>query len=427
MILTLCLVFGILLLLGVPIAFTLGISAMVMLALYSPTGVAMVPDVMYNALDTFPLMALPFFVITAEFMVRGGSSRYLIDVANCLFKHHWGGLAIVTVVSCTFFGAICGSSVATAMAIGIIVVPAMMESGYPRTFSLGVVAAAGTIAIMIPPSGAMIIYGIVAEESIPRLFLAGFVPGVTQAILYILWIKYDSRRKNIARTPVKASWTETFQAVKKALPALSLPLIILGGIYTGLCTVTEAAGLSAVVAIFISVFVYREIPLGRVITVAGEAMRGAGMILFIISTAIVFGNWLTEAGLPARLVKYATDMKLNAFGFLLACNIILLFLGCFLEVVSTMLITLPILLPLVSALGIDLVHFGIMMTLNMEIALITPPVGLNLYVVSGVGKAPLQETIKGVTPYIVVTLIQLALVTYWPAYTLFVPNLLMPR
>ncbi len=206
-----------------------------------------------------------------------------------------------------------------------------------------------------------------------------------------------------------------------------LPLIILGGIYTGLCTVTEAAGLSAVVAIFISVFVYREIPLGRVITVAGEAMRGAGMILFIISTAIVFGNWLTEAGLPARLVKYATDMKLNAFGFLLACNIILLFLGCFLEVVSTMLITLPILLPLVSALGIDLVHFGIMMTLNMEIALITPPVGLNLYVVSGVGKAPLQETIKGVTPYIVVTLIQLALVTYWPAYTLFVPNLLMPR
>ncbi|HOG15710.1 MAG TPA: TRAP transporter large permease [Syntrophales bacterium] len=427
MILTLCLVFGILLLLGVPIAFTLGLSAMVMLALYSPTGVAMVPDVMYNALDTFPLMALPFFVITAEFMVRGGSSRYLIDVANCLFKHHWGGLAIVTVVSCTFFGAICGSSVATAMAIGIIVVPAMMESGYPRTFSLGVVAAAGTIAIMIPPSGAMIIYGIVAEESIPRLFLAGFVPGVTQAILYILWIKYDSRRKNIARTPVKASWTETFQAVKKALPALSLPLIILGGIYTGLCTVTEAAGLSAVVAIFISVFVYREIPLGRVITVAGEAMRGAGMILFIISTAIVFGNWLTEAGLPARLVKYATDMKLNAFGFLLACNIILLFLGCFLEVVSTMLITLPILLPLVSALGIDLVHFGIMMTLNMEIALITPPVGLNLYVVSGVGKAPLQETIKGVTPYIVVTLIQLALVTYWPAYTLFVPNLLMPR
>jgi C4-dicarboxylate transporter DctM subunit len=427
MILTLCLVFAILLILGVPIAFTLGISAMVMIALYSPTGVMMVPDVMYNALDTFPLMALPFFVITAEFMVRGGSSRYLIEVANCLFKHHWGGLAIVTVVSCTFFGAICGSSVATAMAIGIIVVPAMMKSGYPRTFTLGVVAASGTIAIMIPPSGAMIIYGIVAEESIPRLFLAGFVPGVTQAILYILWIKYDARRKNIARTPVKASRAETMKAVKKAAPALSLPLIILGGIYSGLCTVTEAAGLSSVVAIFISIFIYREIPLGKVVFVAGEAMRGAGMILFIISTAIVFGNWLTEAGLPARLVKLATDMNLSAVGFLLACNLILLFLGCFLEVVSTMLITLPIMLPLVSALGIDLTHFGIMMTLNMEIALITPPVGLNLYVVSGVGKAPLQETVKGVAPYIWITIVQLAMITYWPAYTLFVPNLLMPR
>jgi C4-dicarboxylate transporter, DctM subunit len=313
------------------------------------------------------------------------------------------------------------------MAIGIIVIPAMLEKGYPRPFTLGVVAASGTIAIMIPPSGAMIIYGIIAEESIPRLFLAGFVPGVTQAILYMLWIRYDAGRKNIARTPTKASRPETLQAVKKALPALSLPIIILGGIYSGMFTVTEAAGMSSVVAIFISVFVYREIEFRKIIFVAGEAMRGAGMILFIISTAIVFGNWLTEAGLPAKLVAFATNMKLTAVGFLLACNLILLFLGCFLEVVSTMLITLPIMLPLVSALGIDLVHFGIMMTLNMEIALITPPVGLNLYVVSGVGKAPLEETVKGVFPYIVITLIQLALVTYWPAYTLFVPNLIMPR
>jgi C4-dicarboxylate transporter DctM subunit len=179
-------------------------------------------------------------------------------------------------------------------------------------------------------------------------------------------------------------------------------------------------------AIFISVFIYREVKLREVIGIAGSAMKSAGMIMIIIGTAITFGNWITEVGLPAMLVKFAQDMHLSAFGFLLAVNFILLFLGCFLEVVSIMLITLPIILPLVHAMGIDLIHFGIVMTLNMEIALITPPVGLNLFVISGVGKAPLAEVIKGVFPYIVITIIQLALVTYWPDYTLFLPNLLMP-
>lgn len=426
MILVLSLLFLGLLCLGLPIAFTLGITGMVMVTFYSPAPLHMIPEVMYNALDTFPLMAIPFFVIAAQFMVRGGSSKYLIEMANCYVRHWWGGLAMVTVVSCMIFGAICGSSVATALAIGVIVIPAMLKHGYPRPFALGCIGAAGTIAIMIPPSIAMIIYGIMAEESIPRLFMAGFLPGLMQGAFYMAWIRFDARRKNIGGEP-KASWGETWRATGKAAPALSLPFIILGGIYSGFVTVTEAAALGAVVAILISLLIYKEVKPDQVISICGDAMKAAGMIMFIISTAITFGNWLTEAGLPAKLVEIARDMKFTAFWFLLSVNIALLILGCLLEVVSIMLITLPIILPVIKALGIDLVHFGIVMTLNMEIALITPPVGLNLYVISGVAQAPLAETIRGITPYIIITIIQLALITYWPAYTLFLPNLLMPR
>lgn len=427
MIAVLSIVFGGMLILGVPIVFSLGITAVVMITFYSSTPLLMVPDIMYNSLDTFVLMAIPFFVLTAKFMVQGGSAKCLIDVANCFFKHRWGGLAVASVATCAFFGTISGSSVATALAIGAIVIPAMIQQGYPRPFALGLTAAGGTIAIMIPPSGAMIIYGLMTEQSVPRLFMAGFLPGIMQSILYILWIIYYAKRENIARNPIKATWPETIQVTKKALPALSIPLIILGGIYSGLFTVTEAAAMSSVVAIFIGVFIYKEIKPREIISVAGSAMKSAGMIMFIISTAITFGNWITEAGLPAQLVKYAMDMNLNALGFLLAVNILLLFLGCFLEVASIMLITLPILFPLVIAMGIDPIHFGIMMTLNMEIALISPPVGLNLFIVSGVAKAPLAETVKGVIPFLIITLMQLALITYWPAYTLFLPNLLMPK
>ena len=418
------LVFLGLLCLGLPIAFVLGVTAFIMIAFFSPAPLQMVPEVMYNSLDTFPLMAIPFFVIAAQFMVQGGTSRYLINAANCWVRHWWGGLAMVTVISCMIFGALCGSSVATALAIGVIVVPAMMEHGYPRSFALGVISAAGTIAIMIPPSIAMIIYGIMADESIPRLFMAGFLPGIMQGVFYMIWIRFDAKRKNIGGAP-KAGWPETIRTTYKAIPAFCMPVIILGGIYSGFVTVTEAAALGAVAAILISLFIYREVKPSQLIPLAGDAMKSAGMIMFIICTAITIGNWLTEAGLPASLVQIAKDMNLTAFWFLLSVNIALLILGCLLEVVSIMLITLPIILPVLRSLDINLIHFGIVMTLNMEIALITPPVGLNLYVIAGVGKASLAETIRGVTPYIFITIAQLALITYWPAYTLFLPNLVM--
>lgn len=426
MILVLFAVFTVLMISGLPIAFVLGITSLVMLALYSATPLIMIPDVMFNSLNSFALMAVPFFVIAAQFMLRGGTSKYLIRAADCYVRHFWGGLAIVCVIGCMIFAAICGSSVATALSMGVIIIPAMIKGGYPRAFATGVVAASGTMGIMIPPSIALILYGIITEESIPRLFLAGIVPGILEASLYIGWICFYSRKKGF-RGGEKASGKETFSSTVKAIPALSLPVIVLGGIYTGIFTVTEAASLSAVAAIVISIFIYREVKLRDVLPITAEAMKSAGMIMIIITTAVVFGHWITEEGIPAKLVDFAARMDLSAITFLIFVNILLLFLGTFLEVVSIMLITLPILIPVLNHLGIDLIHFGIIMTVNMEVACITPPVGLNLFVLSGAARVPLHEVVRGAFPFVILGLVEILIVTYLPQIVLFLPNLIMPR
>lgn len=419
-------VFGFLICSGLPIVFVLGITAMVMMALFSATPLIMVPEVMYNSLYSFPLMAIPFFVLAAQFMVRGGTSKYLIAAANCFVRHFWGGLAIVCVISCMIFAAICGSSVATALAMGVIVIPAMAAGGYPRSFATGVVAASGTIGIMIPPSVALILYGVITEESIPRLFLAGVLPGCLEGALYITWIRYYSKKKGF-RGGERASLKETLDSTFKAIPALAMPFIVLGGIYSGIFTVTEAASLAAVAAIVISLFAYREVKFRQVISITADGMKSAGMIMFIISTAIVFGNWITEAGIPERIVEFAKAADLSPIMFLIFINILLLILGMFLEVVSIMLITLPIIMPVLQHLGIDLIHFAIIMTVNMEVALITPPVGLNLYVLSGVARAPLSEVTRGAFPFVILGFIEIAIITYWPQFSLFLPNLIMGK
>jgi C4-dicarboxylate transporter DctM subunit len=419
-------IFFILLCSGLPVAFVLGITSLIMIGFFSPTPLLMVPEVMYNSLYSFPLMAIPFFVIAAQFMQVGGTSRYLIGAADCYVRHLRGGLAIVCVISCTIFAAICGSSVATALTMGVIIIPAMMARGYPRHFATGVVAASGTMGIMIPPSIALILYGIITEESIPRLFMAGVMPGLLEATLYIIWIAYYSRKMNF-HGGEKASARETLRATIKAIPALCLPFIVLGGIYSGIFTVTEAASLAAVAAIVVSLFIYREVKPHRIIGITSDAMKSAGMIMFIISTAIVFGNWITEAGIPAHLVALVSTLNLSPLLFLVFINLMLLFLGMFLEVVSIMLITLPVIMPMLTHLDINLVHFGIIMTVNMEVALITPPVGLNLYVLSGVSRAPLAETIRGAFPFVILGFIEIAIVTYWSQFSLFLPNLLMPK
>jgi C4-dicarboxylate transporter DctM subunit len=422
---TFLLVFFILLLLtGLPIFFVLGITSVVMLVLFSSTPLVMIPEIMFNSLATFPLMAIPFFVIAATFMVRGGTSKYLIQAADSLVGFLSGGIAIVCVLSSMIFAAICGSSVATALAMGVIIIPAMISLRYSRHFATGIVAASGTMGILIPPSIALILYGIITEESIPRLFLAGVLPGCLQGLLYISWIAFYSRKMGYGGQPRK-SLKEIAAALGKALPAISLPFIVLGGIYSGIVTVTEAAALAAVVSLFVSLFIYREVKPRRVIYLFGESMKSAGMIMAIISTAMVFGTWITQAGIPARLVQMVGEYNLPWWGFLIIINIFLLILGMFLEVVSIMLITLPIIFPMLGPLGIDPVHFAVVMTVNMEIALITPPVGLNLFVLSNAAKAPLSEVIRGAAPFVALSLLELGIITYWPPFTLFLPRLIM--
>ena len=425
MIIFLIIFFLLLLITGLPVAFVMGITAVVMLIFFSSTPLLLVPEIMYNSLASFPLMAVPFFVIAATFMVRGGTARYLVDAANALVGSFNGGLAIVCVVSSMIFAAICGSSIATALSMGVIIIPAMMRLGYKRSFATGIVAASGTMGIMIPPSVALIIYGIVTEQSIPRLFLAGVLPGIMEGALYISWIIYYSKKMGYGGEPRK-SLKETVWVLTKALPAFSLPFIILGGIYSGIVTVTEAAALAAVVSLFISMFIYREIKPRQVVPLIGESMKLAGMVMLIVSTAMVFGTWITQAGIPAHLAAKVVEYNLPWWGFLLIVNFLLLALGMFLEVVSIMLITLPIIFPLLAPLGIDPIHFGIVMMVNMEVAFITPPVGLNLFVLSTASKAPLSEVIRGVMPFVILSIIELIIITYWPAFSLYLPKLLMP-
>jgi C4-dicarboxylate transporter DctM subunit len=345
----------------------------------------------------------------------------MIDFATSLIGHWYGGLGLAGVVACALFAAISGSSVATALAMGTILLPAMIERGYPRGFALGVLGASGTIGVVIPPSLALILYGIVTEQSIPRLFLAGILPGLLQAGAFFLWVLYYARRKDFPAEP-PMSLRHRLRVTWRALPAMAVPFVVLVGIYGGFMTITESAALAAVTALIVSVGVYRGFPLSLTLAVIAEALRSAGVIMLIIATALVFGHWMTGSGIPGRLVDFAAHRGFATWEFLLTINVLLLIIGCFLEVVSTLLLVMPILAPVLLPLGVDPVHFGIIFTHNMEVGLVHPPVGLNLYVLSTISDAPIGEVIRGILPFLIILLIVLGIITYVPALTLWLPQ-----
>ncbi len=406
---------------GMPIFLVLGTCAAI---LYFVTGQPLVgvAQLVIDQLNSTTLMALPLFVMAAAFMRFGGVAKALVDLATVWLGGIRGSLGLVTVVACTLFAAICGSSVATALAMGTILLPAMIERGYPRSFALGVVGASGTIGIVVPPSLALILYGIVAEQSVPRLFLAGILPGLLQAAAFFLWVLYDSRRREFPREEPRPL-AEKLTVTLHALPALAVPTVVLVGIYGGLVTVTEAAALSAVVALLVSLIFYRGFHWTRTLLVIADGIRSAGTIMLIVATALAFGHWMTESGIPAQLVKFTIDHGFKTWEFLLAINVLLLALGCFLEVTATLLLVLPILAPALKPLGVDPVHFSIIFTHNMEIGLVHPPVGLNLYVLSTISHAPIGEVIRGIFPFLILLLAVLMIITYVPALTMWLPNL----
>lgn len=405
---------------GLPIYLTLGVLAVILFRL-DGTPLVSVPQLVIDHLNSPTLMAIPFFVMAATVMERGGIGKALVDCAHAWVGSVRGGLALVGVIATTIFAAISGSSVATALVMGTILVPAMLARGYPRPFAIGVTGASATLGILIPPSLAMIVFAVIAEESVPRLFLAGVVPGLIQASLFVLWIVWHSRRAGYpADEPL--SRDSLIRVSVRALPALMLPVIVLGGIYGGLVTVTEAAALSTFVAIVISVFVYRGCRLWEIPSLLSEGMRATAAIVFIIMMALAFGHWLTRSGIPMALVAFATEQDLQAWQFLLFMNLFMLVLGMFLEVIAVILITVPLVLALLEPLGIDPIHYAIVVVVNMELALLTPPIGLNLFVLASITRAPTIEVIRGVGPFIVLMVGLLGLVTYFPELSLWLPR-----
>jgi C4-dicarboxylate transporter, DctM subunit len=405
---------------GMPIFLVLGACAAVLYFVSGQPIIGLAQN-MIDQLNSTTLMALPLFVMAAAFMRRGGVAQALVDLSTAWLGGIKGALGLVAVVSCALFAAISGSSVATALAMGTILLPAMLERGYPRGFSLGVLGASGTIGVVIPPSLALILYGIVTEQSVPRLFLAGILPGLLQAAAFFVWVLWYARRKNFPVEPVMPLRVR-IRVTLSALPAMLVPFVVLVGIYGGFMTVTESAALAAVTALLVSLVVYRGFPWTRTLSVIAEALSSAGVIMLIISTALVFGHWMTGSGIPGRLVEFATHQGFSTWEFLLTMNILLLIIGCFLEVVSTLLLVMPILAPVLMPLGVDPVHFGIIFTHNMEVGLVHPPVGLNLFVLSTISDAPIGEVIRGILPFLVILLIVLGIITYWPALTLWLPR-----
>jgi len=420
-VLFLLLFFG-LLVCGMPIFLVLGVCAAT-LFWWSGQPLIGVASKIIDELNSTTLTALPLFVMAAAFMRRGGVARALVAFSTALLGGLRGALGLVTVVACSLFAAICGSSVATALAMGTILIPAMLERGYPRHFALGVVGASGTIGIVIPPSLALILYGIITEQSVPRLFLAGILPGILQAACFAAWVMYYAHRHDFPREP-RQSARELMRVTLQALPALSVPIVVMVGIYGGLMTVTESAAIAAVVALIVSLFFYRGFRPQETLSVIADGIRSAATIMIIVATALAFGHWMTESGVPAQLVQFTLDHHLRTWQFLLAINVLLLILGCFLEVAATLLLVMPILAPALIPIGVDPVHFSIVFTHNMEIALVHPPVGLNLYVLSSISDAPIGEVIRGIFPFLLLLLFVLGIITYVPELSLWLPRMI---
>ncbi|WP_206813022.1 TRAP transporter large permease [Paradesulfitobacterium ferrireducens] len=416
--------FIILFLLNVPIAISLAMSTIAVIMATSDFNMMMIPQRMFAGLNSAPLMAIPGYVLAGVLMSKGGVSKYLINALRSWIGHLPGGLSVVTILSCMIFAAISGSSPATAAAIGAIMLPAMEKGGYPKRYTMGLIAASGTLGILIPPSIPLIVYGVTSDESIGKLFMAGILPGLLLGgILVAIAIIYA--KKNNYGIGEKYSWAERWRATVKAIPGAFLPVLILGTIYKGVATPTEAAVVAVFYTIIISAFVYKELHFKDIRPVLRETINTSSMIFLIIAAAMVFALFLTNNQVPNKVAQWIGEANLNVFMFFLVTQLMFFIMGTFLEAVSIILITLPILLPIIKHLGIDPIHFAIVMTVNMELAMITPPVGLNLFVVSSMAKERLEEVVRGVLPFIAIMIVVLLVLVIWPDISLYLPREVM--
>jgi C4-dicarboxylate transporter DctM subunit len=402
-----------LLFLRVPIAIALGLSAIATMLLFGEQSLVALAQRFFSALQVYPLLAVPFFILAGALMTTGGVAKRMVAFANALVGHFRGGLAMAALLACALFAAVSGSSPATVVAVGSIMIAGMASAGYTREFAAGMICNAGTLGILIPPSIVMVVYGAVTETSIGDLFIAGVAPGLLLTALLMAAVAILARRLDLPRQP-RADWRTVVKTGRDAVWGLLLVVIILGGIYSGVFTPTEAAAVSAAYAFVIAVFVYRDVRLRDVPRVVADAAKVTAMLMFIIGNAYLFAFVLTTEQVPQTMTQWIIELGLPPWAFLVVLNLVLLAAGSFMEATSVVLIFAPIMFPIATALGIHPVHLGIIMTLNMEIGMITPPVGLNLFVTSGVSGLPVTKVIGAALPWLVVLFLALIVVTYVP-------------
>jgi C4-dicarboxylate transporter, DctM subunit len=412
-----------LMLTGIPVSIALGLTVMTFLFTLTTVPIEAVSMKLFTGIESFEIMAIPFFILAGNFLTHGGVARRMINFATSLIGHWHGGLGLAGIVACAMFALVCGSSVATVAAIGAIVLPEMVRHGYPMRFGAGIITVAGSLGILMLPSIPKIVYAVATNTSIGALFVAGLLPGTMLTIMLCIVTWWIARSRDYPRLP-KASWGETVRTFRESIWGLMLVIIIIGGIYSGLFTATEAAAMAAVYSFFISVFVYRAIGMKDVPRVLLRAANTSAMLLYIVTNAVLFSFVLSNENLPATLADWIAAQNLGWAGFLLFVNILLLLAGNFMEPNSIILIMAPILAPAAKKLGIDLVHFGIVIDVNMEVGLCHPPVGLNLYVASMIARMRITELAVAVMPWLLTMLAFLVVVTYWPELTLFLPRVL---
>jgi C4-dicarboxylate transporter, DctM subunit len=421
---TALLIFGLLVLLmltGMPISIALGLTVLTFLFTMTEVPIQSVALKLFTGIEKFEIMAIPFFILAGSFLTHGGVAKRMIAFATSMIGHWHGGLGLAGVLACALFASVCGSSPATVVAIGSIVLPAMAKQGFPKRFGAGVIATSGALGILMLPSIVKVIYAVSTNTSIGALFVAGVVPGVVLTTMLGATTWHIARRNNYPRLP-KASWRARVRALRECIWGLFLVVVVMGGIYAGIFTATEAAAMSAVYAFFVAVFVYKDMSLRDVPRSLLESANLSAMILYIITNAVLFSFLMTSEHIPQMMAEWMLDKGLGPITFLLMVNVLLLLAGNVMEPSSIVLIMAPILFPVAVKLGIDPIHFGIMIVVNMEIGLCHPPVGLNLYVASGITRMGITELTVAVWPWLLTMLVFLVLVTYWPTLTLWLPR-----
>ena len=410
-----------LMLTGIPVSIALGLTVLMFLYLLTHVPIEAVALKLFSGIEKFEIMAIPLFILAGNFLTHGGVAKRMIGFATSLIGHWHGGLALAGIIACALFALVCGSSVATVVAIGSIILPAMIKQGYPKAFGAGVIITAGSLGILMLPSIPKVIYAISTNTSIGALFLAGLFPGILLTVMLCTTTWVIAKKNGYPRMH-KSGWGQRWKAFRKSVWGLMLVVIIIGGITKGIFTPTEAAAMSAVYAFLIAVFVYKDLPMKKVPEVLRRSASLSAMLLYIITNAVLFSFLMAHENIPQQMADWILDKNLGQAGFLFFSNILLLLAGNVMEPSSIILVMAPILHPAAIRLGIDAVHFGIMIDANMEIGLCHPPVGLNLYVASGISKMSISELTVAVIPWLCTMLVFLVIVTYWPGLSLWLPR-----